>query len=324
MFLKTLKTLIPFNNSESLFNKHSVYLLYKKRYKSYMCVKSRNDNMNDNMNDKSKNEVDDLTKNEVDDDLTKSNYYLRKKDLTNIIDEDENNHENNNDDINIDDEKKDNDDKKKYNDNEKKDKDKDNENKDDLTHIKYDDIDLMDCIDEDDQRILKNKRLFKMTPPDWGMSLGITNQYIQGSLLKLKYDTVYCDYDEIKNCGFDITSNIYGFDIIFKQNNKFYTVQSKLRQVRGIDSFSCCVNITTSRRRGNIKDVPYLKTDFDYLFVSLVNIKENTDNRKDVNKWDFSFIPVKKLIDPNNTDYLLKNVPTDILNEYKIDFKKKL
>lgn len=195
---------------------------------------------------------------------------------------------------------------------------------DDSTKINYDDIDLMDCIDEDDQRILKNKRLFKMTPPDWGMSLGITNQYIQGSLLKLKYDTVYCDYDEIKNCGFDITSNIYGFDIIFKKNNKFYTVQSKLRQVRGIDSFSCRVNITTSRRRGNIKDVPYLKTDFDYLFVSLVNIKENTDNRKDVNKWDFSFIPVDKLIDPNNTDYLLKNVPTDILNEYKIDFKKKM
>jgi hypothetical protein len=195
---------------------------------------------------------------------------------------------------------------------------------DDSTKINYDDIDLMDCIDEDDQRILKNKRLFKMTPPDWGMSLGITNQYIQGSLLKLKYDTVYCDYDEIKNCGFDITSNIYGFDIIFKKNNKFYTVQSKLRQVRGIDSFSCRVNITTSRRRGNIKDVPYLKTDFDYLFVSLVNIKENTDNRKDVNKWDFSFIPVDKLIDPNNTDYLLKNVPTDILNEYKIDFKKKI
>ena len=195
---------------------------------------------------------------------------------------------------------------------------------DDLTKINYDDIDLMDYIDEDDQRILKNKRLFKMTAPDWGMSLGITNQYIQGSLLKLKYDTVYCDYDEIKSCGFDITSNIYGFDIIFKKNNKFYTVQSKLRQVRGNDAFSCRVNITTSRRRGNIKHVPYLKTDFDYLFVSLVNIKENTDNRKDVNKWGFSFIPVEKLIDPNNTEYLLKNVPTSILNEYKIDFKKKM
>ena len=128
----------------------------------------------------------------------------------------------------------------------------------------YMEVDLMNYIEEDDQKILKNKRLFKMAPNDWGISLGITNQYIQGSLLKLKYDEVYCDYDQIRNCGFNISTNIYGFDIIFKKNNKFYTVQSKLRQVRGVDPYSCQVNITTSRR-GKNKDMGYYKTDFDYL-----------------------------------------------------------
>ena len=184
----------------------------------------------------------------------------------------------------------------------------------------YMEVDLMNYIEEDDQKILKNKRLFKMSPNDWGISLGITNQYIQGSLLKLKYDEVYCDYDQIRKCGFNISTNIYGFDIIFKNNNKFYTVQSKLRQVRGVDPYSCQVNISTSRRRKN-KDMGYYKTDFDYLFVSLVNIKEDFEYRKDINKWGFSFIPVEKLIDPNNTDYLIKDVPSKLLNEYKINFQ---
>ena len=299
-----LKKLIPFKLIP--FNKHSVYLCNIKHIKTYMGIKTIKDSLNQSKTD---NQVsDDMTKtdNQVSDDMTKTDNQV-SDDMTKTDNQVS--------------------DGMTKTDNQVSDGQRNGMTNiigDDLTKINYDDIDLMDYIDEDDQRILKNKRLFKMTAPDWGMSLGITNQYIQGSLLKLKYDTVYCDYDEIKSCGFDITSNIYGFDIIFKKNNKFYTVQSKLRQVRGNDAFSCRVNITTSRRRGNIKHVPYLKTDFDYLFVSLVNIKENTDNRKDVNKWGFSFIPVEKLIDPNNTEYLLKNVPTSILNEYKIDFKKKM
>lgn len=187
---------------------------------------------------------------------------------------------------------------------------------------KYMHIDLMNYIEEDDQKILKNKRFNNMSPNDWGMSMGITNQYIQGSLLKLKYKTVYCDYIDIKNSGFNVSSNIYGFDIIFKENNKFYKVQSKLRQVRGINSFSCKVNISTSRRRGKKKDTPYLKSDFDYLFVSIVNIKEDYNNRNDINNWVFSFIPVDKLIDRNNSEYLIKDVPGSLLNEYRIDFKE--
>lgn len=185
----------------------------------------------------------------------------------------------------------------------------------------YMSIDLMNYIEEDDIKILKNKRLYRMTPNDWGMSMGITNQYIQGSLLKLKYNEVYCDYKDIQNSGFNVSSNIYGFDIIFKDNNKFYKVQSKLRQVRGVDNYSCQVNITTSRRSSKEKNIPYNKLDFDYLFVSLINIKENLEYRKDINKWGFSLIPTEKLIDPDNPNYLIKDVPGYLLNEYKIDFR---
>ena len=120
--------------------------------------------------------------------------------------------------------------------------------------------------------------------------------------------------------GFDTAVNIVGYDFIIKNKDKFYKVQSKLRQVKGLDKYTCRVNITTSRRRDNLKDVPYRNDDFDYLFVSLVNIKDNYECRSDINKWGFSLIPVKELIDINNPDYLVKNVSSELLNKYKLYF----
>lgn len=181
-------------------------------------------------------------------------------------------------------------------------------------------LDLMRYIEEDDKRILNNKRLLKMSPNDWGMSVGITNEYIQSNLLKTIYSEVYTEIDDIRNKGFNSNINITGYDFIFKNENKFHRVQSKLRQVKGVDKYSCQINITTSRRRDNQKDVPYQKDDFDYLFISLVNIKDNYDNRRDINKWGFSFIPVNELIDINNPNFLVKNVSSEILNKHKIHF----
>ena len=181
-------------------------------------------------------------------------------------------------------------------------------------------VDLMNYINEDDKRTLKNKRFIKMSPNDWGMSVGITNQYIQADLLKTIYTEVYDDINDIRNKGYIVNSNIYGFDFIFKKNNKFYTVQSKLRQVRGVDEYSCQVNISTSRRNKKSKSNAYKAGDFDYLFISLVNIKETLENREDINKWGFSLIPVFELIDMTNPDYLVENVSSDLLNKYKINF----
>lgn len=181
-------------------------------------------------------------------------------------------------------------------------------------------VDLMNYINEDDKRTLKNKRFIKMSPNDWGMSVGITNQYIQADLLKTIYTEVYDDINDIRNKGYIVNSNIYGFDFIFKKNNKFYTVQSKLRQVRGVDEYSCQVNISTSRRNKKSKSNAYKTGDFDYLFISLVNIKETLENREDINKWGFSLIPVFELIDMTNPDYLVENVSSDLLNKYKINF----
>ena len=185
--------------------------------------------------------------------------------------------------------------------------------------------DLMNYIEEDDRRILTNKRLLKMSPGDWGMSVGISNEYIQANLLRTIYPEIYTEPNDIRNKGFDTGINIRGYDFIFKNNNKFYKVQSKLRQTTGLDTYSCQVSITTSRRSSNLKEVPYKKVpykkdDFDYLFVSLINIKDNYDNRSDINKWGFSLIPVEDLIDKDNSDYLIKNVSGELLNKYKLQF----
>lgn len=188
------------------------------------------------------------------------------------------------------------------------------------TYTTYNNKDLMNYIDEDDKLILNNKRLLKMSPVDWGMSVGISNEYIQSSLLKTIYPEVYTEIDDIRKKGFNSAINIVGYDFIFRNNNKFYKVQSKLRQVKGVDAYSCQINITTSRRRNNQKEVSYEKDDFDYLFISLVNIKDNYNNRNDINKWGFSFIPVNELIDANNTEFLVKNVSSEILNKYKLNF----
>lgn len=174
-------------------------------------------------------------------------------------------------------------------------------------------VDLMNLINSDDIRILQNKRFLKMFPNDWGTSVGITNQYIQCNLLKTIYPETYCEYEDIKNSGFDVSITIRGFDLIFKKENNFYKVQSKLRQVKGVDSFSCQISVSKN------KNEPYLKDDFDYLFVSLVNIKNGYHNRSNINNWVFSFIPVKELI-KNNTKYLIKEVPGNLLKKYEIKF----
>ena len=181
-------------------------------------------------------------------------------------------------------------------------------------------VDLMDYINEDDKRTLTNKRFLKMSANDWGMSVGITNQYIQADLLKTIYCEVYDDINDIRNKGYIVNSNIYGFDFIFKKNNKFYTVQSKLRQVRGLDEYSCQVNISTSRRNKKGLSNAYKVGDFDYLFISLVNIKDSYDNRPNINKWGFSLIPVFELIDLKDPNYLVENVSSKLLNKYKINF----
>ena len=179
----------------------------------------------------------------------------------------------------------------------------------------YNTKDLMNYIHDDDKKILNNKRLLKMSPTDWGMSVGITNEYIQAELLKTIYPEVYTETNDIRNKGFDIGVNIKGFDFIFRKDNRFYKVQSKLRQVKGIDKYSCQINIETSRKKNR-----YTIFDFDYLFISLVNIKENYNNRSDINKWGFTLIPVNELIDKENPKYLINNVSSEILNKYKIHF----
>ena len=165
-------------------------------------------------------------------------------------------------------------------------------------------VDLMNLIHSDDVKILQNKRLLKMHPNDWGTSVGITNQYVQCNLLKTIYPDTYCEYEDIKNSGFNVSLTIRGFDLIFKKDNIFYKVQSKLRQVKGVTPFSCQINLSKNKNQA------YVKEDFDFLFVSLVNIKYGYENRSNINNWNFSFIPVNELL-KNNTNNDINNNDTN-------------
>lgn len=180
-------------------------------------------------------------------------------------------------------------------------------------------MDLMEYITEDDKRILHNKRFIKMSPNEWGISVAIINQYIQASLLKIHYEDTFIELDDIKKIYPNIQENIRGFDFLLKKNDKFYRVQSKIRQIKGYDPYSCKVSIKTSRK----KKGPYNNNEFDYLFVSLINIKKDYQNRININNWGFSFIPIEVLRDPSNNNFLMKEVPSSILRKYQINFLKK-
>ena len=90
-------------------------------------------------------------------------------------------------------------------------------------------------------------------PHLWISQNSKSNEYIQSNLLKTIYPEIYTEPNDIRNKGFDTGINIRGYDFIFKNNNKFNRVQSKLRQTKGLDTYSCQVSITTSRRSNNSK-----------------------------------------------------------------------
>ena len=134
-----------------------------------------------------------------------------------------------------------------------------------------------------------------MSPGDWGMSVGISNEYIQANLLRTIYPEVYTEPNDIRNKGFNTGVNITGYDFIFRNHNKFYKVQCKLRQTRGIDTYSCQVSITTSRRRGNLKDMPYKKDDFDFAAIhsSYFSSLKDHPHQREKNLWKTKMIRIQ-------------------------------
>ena len=126
--------------------------------------------------------------------------------------------------------------------------------KDILQNYSNKDIDIMNIINQNDKYLLKNERNIKLSRIDWGKTFSIINQYIQKEILSyILYPYGYYvlttdDEDFPKNIN--IKNNSPGFDIIIKsmEEQKFFRVQSKLRQVKGKTPFSQQINLETTRR----------------------------------------------------------------------------
>lgn len=169
-------------------------------------------------------------------------------------------------------------------------------------------INIMDIIENDDKKLLENNRIAKMARIDWGKTMAVSNQYIQRNILRHMlspfgysvYSTDDSDMPEIS-----IANNSPGFDlVVVTPENKIIRVQSKLRQVKGINDYSQQIHFETTRRnseknkdKNHTGHICYSLDEFDLVMISLVNDRENRDKIKNCNLWTYSLISIKELED---------------------------
>ena len=111
---------------------------------------------------------------------------------------------------------------------------------------------------------------------------------------------------------------------LINKNGELKRVQSKMRQVKGKDDFSHQTHFETTRRHSKKNEgvssdsghVAYSADEFDYVMVTLINVRENLEKRNDINLWSFSIIPINELV---NTEKgcCLTHIPAKILEKYK-------
>mgnify|MGYP003386427735 FL=1 len=114
-------------------------------------------------------------------------------------------------------------------------------------------IDIMEIIEKEDLELLNNKRIYEMSRMDWGKTMAISNQYIQRNILKKNLEKfnykVYSTDDKDLPTKINTMNNSPGYDIIvITPNKKTVRIQSKLRQVKGINDYSQQVHFETTRR----------------------------------------------------------------------------
>ena len=169
----------------------------------------------------------------------------------------------------------------------------------------------------------------KLSIIDWGKTVSIPNQEIGRDILNRLLPNGYKAFTtDDSDCPIiDTSNNSPGFDIIIKdESGDLKRVQSKLRQVNGVPHYSKQVGIETTRRnsaknkgKNHTGHVCYSCDEFDYVLISAINVKNDYDNRHDINTWGFSIIPIKELIDSEKGCCVTKITPK-ILNKYKINY----
>lgn len=169
-------------------------------------------------------------------------------------------------------------------------------------------VDIMSIIDSDDRALLENKRIINMKKIDWGKTMAISNQYIQRNILRYMlephgYKVYSTDDDDLPNV--DTKNNSPGFDLlIVTSEGKQLRVQSKLRQVTGVNDYSQQTHFETTRRnseknkdKNHTGHVCYSLDEFDFVMVSLINVRLNREKIMNCNLWSYTLINVKELED---------------------------
>ena len=169
-------------------------------------------------------------------------------------------------------------------------------------------INIMDIIEKDDRNLLENNRIENMARIDWGKTMAVSNQYIQRNILRYMlspYGFLVYSTDDIDIPKINIANNSPGFDlVVVTPENKIIRVQSKLRQVKGINDYSQQIHFETTRRnseknkdKNHTGHICYSLDEFDLVMISLVNDKLNRDKIKNCNLWTYSLIFIKDLED---------------------------
>jgi hypothetical protein len=188
-------------------------------------------------------------------------------------------------------------------------------------------FDLMNVIEEDDRKLLENNRINNMKRGDWGKAMAVPNQYIHRNLLNYHLQKhgcrVYSTDDADLPAEVSIANNSPGFDlIIVLPDGKIKTVQSKLRQIDGITDYSKQIHFETTRRnskknqdKNHTGHICYSLNEFDYVMISLVNDRENTNKRKNCNLWSFCIIPISELEDTKHPGCCMSHITSKIVEQ---------
>ena len=188
-------------------------------------------------------------------------------------------------------------------------------------------INLNDLLIDDVKIIMNLPLVMKMSIIDWGKTMAVPNQYIHQSILRHNYQdyNVYTTDDddfplEYKN---NIKNNSPGYDIlmIHKLDGRSIRVQSKLRQVKGKTDTSQQTGFETTRRnseknknKNQTGHIAYSDDEFDYVMISLINVKNNLDKRNNCNLWTYCMINTKDIIN-HETGCCKTQIPSDTLKK---------
>ena len=191
-------------------------------------------------------------------------------------------------------------------------------------------------VDSDVKQMITNKFILKMSFIDWGKTMAIANEYICKDLINAMTDITVVHTDEcvegseggllLEKLNIDVSNNGSGFDTIVLSNGK--RIQCKLRQVGGKTPYSRQTHFDNTRRTTGLNEgeegggetghVRYGSDEFDYVLVALVQSYKDKTVRGNLNRWNFSFIPISDLVDPNVPNFCYTAIPPNVLEKNKL------